>query len=169
MAKQYFTGHRKSGNEIKLDQEVTRLASKYGDDYIKILTKAILEAGKSNTGRLIDSIQFDLVEIAGEIVLQLSAEDYLEYVNYGRAPGTYPNMDAISEWVDLKGLPQEATFPIAHNIFKYGIPPSGIYNNAIEEIDRFTTKALEEDLTDEILERIVDRILAINAETNKIK
>lgn len=166
MAKQYFTGHKKSGNEIKLDEEITRLASKYGDDYVKILTKAILDAGKSNTGRLIDSIQFDLVETADEISLQLSGEDYLEYVNYGRAPGTYPNMDAISEWVNLKGMPQEATFPIAHNIFKYGIPPSGIYNNAIEEIDSFTTRNLEEDLTDELLESIVDRILEIN---NKIK
>lgn len=162
MAKQYFTGHKKNNNEIKLDEEITRLASKYGDDYIRILTKAILDAGKSNTGRLIDSIQFDLVETAEDIVLQLSAEDYLDYVNYGRAPGTYPNMNAISKWVQLKGLPQEATFPIAHNIFKYGIPPSGIYNDAIEELDSFTTKALEEDLTEELLESIVNRILEIN-------
>lgn len=160
---------RKSENDIQFNNIVTQMASKYGDKYIHIITNLLLEAGKSNTGRLIESLQTDLQKVAGEVAIQISAEDYFEYVNYGRLPGKFPNIDAIREWTEIKGIPETAVFPIAYNIFKFGIPPTGIFDNSIEQIEKWTINKLEEDLTDEVVHKIVQKILAINQETNKIK
>ncbi len=45
---------------------------------------------------------------------------YGRWVEFGRAPGRYPNIDKIRGWVASKGMDEEATFLVARSIAQRG-------------------------------------------------
>jgi hypothetical protein len=47
---------------------------------------------------------------------------YSYWVNFGRRAGSLPPITAIANWVAIKGLPTEATWPIAKTIAAKGTP-----------------------------------------------
>jgi len=124
----------------------------FGKDYVKILTIMLKKAGKKASGALINSIDYRLQREAKEISIILEANDYLEYVDQGRKPGTYPNINAIAKWATLKGIPQGAVFPIAHKIFKFGIEPTNVIEKTIREIETSPTllKKYEEEMVENV-------------------
>lgn len=61
-------------------------------------------AGISNTGTFANSI-FSNVNKIGAIAYQIetgAGVEYAEFIEFGRAPGKFPNLDAISSWVGKK-------------------------------------------------------------------
>ena len=48
--------------------------------------------------------------------------NYSYWVNFGRAAGKRPPIVAIANWVNIKGLPKEAVWPIANSIANKGTP-----------------------------------------------
>lgn len=148
-------------SEIKINIS-DDLANKYGKDYVKILTDFIKRAGKDKTGNLVNSLAYDIKKAGQEIQIILEGEDYLEYVSDGRNPGSFPPIQAIEDWTSLVGIPSYAAFPIAYNIFKYGIEPTNILTDAIMSIEEIGAEMLEDDLAIQLEDKIVDEI-------NKIK
>ena len=71
----------------------TKLANEFGKDYVKIMV-ALLKGNrpfaKVASGSLINSINYKLQNTATGIQIQLLANDYLQWVDKGRRPGTYP-------------------------------------------------------------------------------
>lgn len=54
------------------------------------------------SGRLFDSVKH-IVEVNDTTVeLSLSLEDYWKYVEEGRAPGKFPPLDKIEQWITIK-------------------------------------------------------------------
>ncbi len=132
-----------------IDEKTLR---QFGKDYVKILTIMLKKAGKKASGALINSLDFRLKETANEILIVLQANDYLEYVDKGRKPGKFPPIKAISKWTSLKGIPQSAAFPIAYNIFKFGIKPTNVIDKTIKEI--MTSPTLAKKYEDEMVENV---------------
>lgn len=120
----------------------------FGQGYVRELTLQIKKAGKNSSGNLIKSIDYRVQVTAEEIRILVESEDYLTYIDEGRKPGSYPDMNAISRWANLKGIPQTAVFPIARNIFKFGIKPTNIIDNTITQImnNKNEEKIMEEEL-----------------------
>ncbi len=85
--------------------------------------------------------------------------DYWQVVDEGRRPGTYAPVDAIQSWIREKtNLPQEASFGINRNIFKFGIVPNGFYGRATDRIADKLEKDFGDDF-DEYLELFLDSLL----------
>ena len=123
--------------KVELYDEQT--LKEFGKDYVKILTIFLKKNRKVASGALINSINFKLQEKAKEILIILESNDYLEWVDKGRKPGKYPPLRAISEWARLKGISQNAVFPIARKIFKFGIEPTNVIADTIKEIETSPT------------------------------
>ncbi|EFX61756.1 hypothetical protein DAPPUDRAFT_271961, partial [Daphnia pulex] len=122
-----YTIQRQSNFVFYKVDGVTKLKvvmDKYGQDVVKELAAQLLRAGKRASGKLINSLNYDLREIADEIQLRILAEDYLTFVDEGRKAGKWPNISAIEKWVRIKGIPQTAVFPIAKSIYRFGIRPT---------------------------------------------
>ena len=123
--------------KVELYDEKT--LKEFGKDYVKILTIFLKKNRKIASGALVNSINFKLKETAEQILIILESNDYLEWVDKGRKPGKYPPLRAISEWARLKGISQNAVFPIARKIFKFGIEPTNVIADTIKEIETSPT------------------------------
>lgn len=125
-----------------------KLLNQFGKDYVNVLVFLL----KNNTipsrtglppypkvasGRLINSIDYRLRETATSLQFQLLAENYLEYVDKGRKPGTYPPIQAIRRWTQLKGLPKGSEYGVQKNIYKFGIKPTNVLRRAQLRIETF--------------------------------
>jgi hypothetical protein len=138
------------GKKVELYDEKT--LKEFGKDYVKILTIFLKKNRKIASGALVNSINFKLKETAEQILIILESNDYLEWVDKGRKPGKYPPLKAISEWARLKGISQDAVFPIAKKIFKFGIEPTNVIQDTITEIE--TSPTFRKRYEDKLLENV---------------
>lgn len=128
----------------------------FGRDYVKILTRELLRAGKNASGRLINTIDFRLVEDAEIIKMEIISAPYLEWVDKGRKRGTYPPIKPLIQWVNIKGLPKGAAYGIQKNIFKFGIKPTNIIQKVVKEFE--TSPTLQKRYEDEVVNTIIKNI-----------
>lgn len=113
-------------SDIKLKQ--------FGKDYVDILTKYLIQSRKKSTGRLLNSINSNITKEAEQINIIIKSDDYLEFVDKGRKPGSYPPISKITQWARVKGISPNAVFPIARKIFKFGIKPTNVIDKTITTI-----------------------------------
>ena len=127
---------------------------------------------KRASGRLVDSINYRLVNTPEGTNLQLLAEDYLTFVDKG-VSGTekkyntpyayrtkYPPIQEIKRWVRLKGIPDEAAYAIQNKIFRFGMKPTNVINKTIRFIEyrsKWKTK-FEGEIADDIIAEIKLRL-----------
>ncbi len=137
----------------------------FGKDYIKILTAELIKHKKKSSGSLIKSLDSRVQSTAEVISIYLDGNDYLKFVDEGRKAGSYPNLKAISNWVKIKGISQEAVFPIANKIYKFGIKPTNVIQSTINIIERDETK-YEKVIAENSEELLYNNIVK---ELNKIK
>ena len=86
------------------------------------------------------------------LTVSVSAEDYLKYIDQGRAPGTFPPVSAIESWIERKGiqprdmgLPAPTTnqlaFLIGRSISENGIEPANVIQPEDHVITDLVTQA----------------------------
>tara|TARA_R110000765_G_scaffold164673_3_gene269728 strand:+ start:2796 stop:3257 length:462 start_codon:yes stop_codon:yes gene_type:complete len=139
---------RKDGKIIKMN-----------DAFEKVLRDNLLELGKSATGDLITSIDSSLELREENAHFNLEANKYLIYIDSGRKPGKYPNFDALSKWLTLKGISQDALFPIANKIKNKGIKATNVISNTILDIEKSEgIKILEQALATELEKTLAEQI-----------
>lgn len=101
-------------------------AKVFGSDYIKELIRALKAAGKDSSGKLIKSLDPKVKDDAKAVDIVINGESYLKQIDEGRKAGNYPPIKDIAKWAKIKGIPEEAVFPIARSIYKFGIKPTNI-------------------------------------------
>lgn len=140
----------------------------FGKLWVKTLREQLLinqPFPKRASGRLYNSINYRVNEKGDDWNLTLLMEDYMTFVDKGvsgtqrkyNTPYSYkakkPPISAIKQWTRLKGIPEEAAFPIQNKIFRFGLKPTNVINKSIREIEyrsRWINR-FEESLTTEIL------------------
>lgn len=120
---------------------------------------------KVASGRLRDSITVEVQQEQGMSVLQILAEDYLQFVQSGRLPNPrgVPIGNLIA-WIKARGLKgrdkngrfisdTSFAFAIQTNIKKFGIRPSNLLDKALEKIesDPRITELVEQAAYDELI------------------
>lgn len=102
------------------DEEIIRALQFLGDSIVGDM-KAIIELnGSIATGWLIDSIASKVFKDKNDVYsLSFSYLFYGKFVDRGRGPGM-PPIEPIREWARIKGIPQEAVYPIARKIGREG-------------------------------------------------
>lgn len=147
----------------------------------KLITNQMKEIIKSKgavaSGKLINSIDYDVIvdDATGLWTLTIEYEDYGYFVDQGRNPGRFPPKDAIQNWMRLKGIPQEALWPIMVKIKKAGfyskmvggVPlsrPRGIHftdpftqNIDLKKLTKELGEAFAVEIENEIVKDIIDK------------
>lgn len=108
-----------------------------------------------SSGKLANSVQVD----AYYLKYNISALHYVHYIEYGRRPGTYPPVNAISQWMKKKGF-AGSTYPIARSMYEYGSTiyqrykgeNSGIFDEI--DIDK-AMKKIEEAISNSVLKDLI--------------
>jgi hypothetical protein len=103
-----------------------------GREYVAELTRQLVNDDKVATGNLINSLDYEVLQVANGLILQILADDYLTFVDKGRKPGKRPPQKAIQKWVENRGIKikgqssKQTGFLIARSIGKKGIKPTNV-------------------------------------------
>jgi hypothetical protein len=133
-----------------------RKMKEFGKDYVKILVRELLRAGKQATGQLIRSINYKLKEEAEVYLIDIESAPYLKWVDEGRKPGSYPPIKPLIKWAQVKGIPKEAAWGIQKNIYKFGIKPTNVISKVVREFE--TSSTLQRKYENEVVENLVKMI-----------
>lgn len=143
---------------------------------------------KVASGKLLDSLTYNVIDEGGQPVLVLTYVDYFKYVNLGRRPGVKRvPMKVLFDWIKIKkirGRDKKGRFikdmslawAIQTNIFKYGIRPANIYDKTLDSIEDLfdnppaeiqaeideLVEAMAGDINNLILQTIEDEIKTTN-------
>lgn len=149
------------------DDILLHILQQYGNLIIDSYRRKLNEGGSNATGLLGNSLSTTVNAEDGIYEVTLQIQDYWKYLEYGRLPGSFPNIDAIRKWIQVKPvLPtpdrngkiptiEQLTFLISRKIAEKGIEPRYYLNNTLDEIDltpleEGITKSLENKLDNEL-------------------
>tara|TARA_R110002153_G_scaffold189041_1_gene341879 strand:+ start:10210 stop:10728 length:519 start_codon:yes stop_codon:yes gene_type:complete len=138
---------------------------KWGEDNIATAISIINKSGKSSSGKLANSLRFDIKRDAEDLILQVYEAPYGVFVRKGvkgsqsssKAPNSpfkyttkFPPKGAIDRWVVQKGLsgarnkkgqfiPRKSlTYLIRRKIFRFGIAPLDYFKTFEDSINLLT-------------------------------
>lgn len=158
------------------------------DLLVQKLREKIAAQDHNASGALTESIEAEAIDLGDRWRIEVRANYYGRYVNNGRNPGTYPPIEPIREWIEVRGIGSELqkewqkrglAFAIAHSIKEKGIPPQGGYSpfyekgNSIERVG-FADRVIEENwdaiesTINELIGKIADWIV-MNKYRDKLK
>lgn len=145
-------------------RELKLAVDKLGKEYILELTKQLIAADKVASGKLLRSLNYNVIEVLGNIMLRIGAEGYLRDVDKGRKPGKMPPTSPIKKWIDVRKIkPKDMTrdqlaFVIAKSIKRKGIQPTNVIQKAVDNILKNKSKILAEAASKDVMKQI-DKIL----------
>lgn len=77
------------------DDILIKILERFGNEIINTYRRKLYEGGSNATGTLGNSLSCTVNADDGIYQVVLNIEDYWKYVEYGRQPGRFPNIDAI--------------------------------------------------------------------------
>lgn len=132
----------------KMLSSVHEVLQTYGTAIVDSIKEKLIAQGKHATGNLLGSINFKIIKLDGVLSLQISAADYLQWVETGRSSGTYPNLNNILKWIQAKGIQnrgipakskvsilerqKQLAFSISRGIKVNGIKPAATLQPALD-------------------------------------
>lgn len=121
--------------------------TKYANEVEQEIESRLFSHKKIASGKLYDSIHYEIKETGLKISLTFKMADYGKYVDKGvngydnkvgsqysfkpkDGKGTGKKsafITALQRWCVIKGLPKNAAYPIRKKIWKMGIPPTNFF------------------------------------------
>ena len=152
---------------MEQDDLLIHILQQFGNLIIDSYRRKLFEGNANATGLLGNSLSTTVNAEDGIYEVVLNIQDYWKYLEYGRKPGTFPNIDAIRKWIQVKPvLPtpdrngkvptiNQLTYLISRKIEEKGIEPRYYLNNTLEEIDlmplqEVVTRSLSQQLDNEL-------------------
>lgn len=111
-----------------------------GKELVEELARQIIQKDKIATGKLLKSLDYEVIETIKGFTIQILAEPYLMNVNDGRKPGKMPPIGKIESWVKAKPIKfpgrsvRETSFVIAKSIARLGVVPTRIVDESIKTV-----------------------------------
>lgn len=132
---------------------VAQFIEDWGGELVLALVKSLEKKKKNASGKLSDSIQYELKYFGDFFQFTLNMDDYWAYVDKGRKAGSMPPTAPIIKWLGYQSVKSKRPFAngltmvqkrqmayaIARNIGKKGIKPSNFYSNVVNQklLDKF--------------------------------
>lgn len=136
-----------------------KVLDEYGEKIVTDIEAILLKYNKRATGKLINSLDYDIVEDGDTFTLVIEWEDYGKYVAEGRRAGAkQPPIKAIEEWLKVKRFKYNA-YAVSKSIKKKGIKP-------IKELQAYFLKPYKEVLTSQTLNKELEEAIATDIENN---
>lgn len=142
-----------------------RVLGEYGEALRNEYQDNLIRDNKIASGKLLNSIEYEVQFDERSIWLQFRMEDYYKWVENGRAPGRFPPPDKILEWIRIKPvvpdnrtgkLPteQQLTFLISRKIAEQGIEPGNQLHSAIDNTWTQWEERIDEAIAQDVSEAI---------------
>lgn len=109
-----------------MDDKLKSDLDQIGLDLVNAYKDAITNVNAVSSGRLRDSIGYEIVFNDDYPNIIITAEDYWEFSNYGRKPGEEPPIDNLQQWISNKGL-RLNPYQLANIIGEKGTKGKGWY------------------------------------------
>ena len=122
------------------NENVEKATIEAGKLLVRTLITKLRNEGKVDTGELINSISYSVIQSAKGTILDLNASEELKFIDQGRKKGTMPPVSAITKWAKNKGIrikdttAEQTGFIIAKSISNKGIKPTHIIKETIDQI-----------------------------------
>lgn len=149
------------------NNDMAQFADLYGQLLVGEL-KDLTAQERFATGELMESYKYAFKVVDGRAIINLSASDHLRWADKGRGPGKFPPIQAISEWAAVKGISQDAVFPIARKIAQEGTPASNIIRRSIEAVKAVFIPQFESQLANVVGVRLTNDIFNNTTTQGKI-
>lgn len=107
--------------------------NKYSKEFIGAIAGELIKRDKKATGKLIDSLNWEIKDFISSIKIDFLYEDYGQWVELGRKPGKFPPVSKIRDWCKVRGIDEKAAWPISYKIFKLGIKPTPFVSDIIKD------------------------------------
>lgn len=144
-------------------QALEQLLNSCGEQIIDIYRKKLSEFNINASGKLGNDLSC-FVQIEDDVYeLCLQIQDYWKYVEDGREAGTFPNVDALKRWIQVKPIlprPYNGVLPsinslaylIGRKIQRDGIEGKHILAATLEEVDKMQIieQGVDKKIQDEI-------------------
>lgn len=149
------------------DNVLYTILEQYGDIIINDYRRQLAQGGSNASGLLGNSITTIVNAEDGIYEVTLRIQDYWKYVEYGRLPGTFPNVDALKKWIQIKPVipyPNKngkipsidsLAYLIGRKIERVGIEPKYYLNNTLDALD---LTFLDEAITNSLANRFTNTL-----------
>ena len=119
------------------EQQIIELLNDLGQDVLEEMRGIIRLNGNIATGTLYRSLSAKGIKVGDDkYTLLLSMPGYGKFIDKGRKPtrasapkGNPTLFEEIKKWTKLKGIPEQAAWPITQKIHKEGFKPGGSLGN----------------------------------------
>jgi hypothetical protein len=138
-----------------------------GREVIKELIDQLIHLDKKATGALINSLEYEVVEVLNDVFLNIYSLDYLDYLDKGRKPGKMPPSQSFIPWIRARGIKiknwtdEQSAFVIARSVGKKGIKPLNFKKKMTDNILSRKSQLIAEGVTmdiQEALHKIIENI-----------
>lgn len=89
----------------RLTEAIKMIFTEYGEQVVEACKKILADNNVNASGKLSESFDFTIEAEDEKITLNILAEEYLKYMEQGRAAGKLPPVQSIIKWIEYKGIP----------------------------------------------------------------
>ena len=115
------------------DASILKTLNAIGNDMVKEMRGKVKLNGSYASGWLYNSFKsYAKQKTNGEFMLEIDYVYYGFWVDGGRRPGKFPPLDDIRQWCRLKGIPEDAAYPIAKKIAERGYKAKPFTTNLVD-------------------------------------
>lgn len=110
---------------------------KLGRRILSLIRRLMANRNKNATGQTVDSLRF-ATEVDTNFVytLDVFGSIVFRYINDGRKPGKFPPKGVLIPWMQARGIPRGAEYPIRRKIARDGIAPYPIIDLTVKQVDQ---------------------------------
>jgi hypothetical protein len=149
----------------------------FGQRLIDSYKRELGSRGKIASGRLVDELRYEVRDGDYRISVMLHLAEYWKFVEGGRKPGTFPPVDAIRKWIEVKPivprpdkngrLPtiEQLSFLIGRKIATQGIPATPALKLSLDSVYQQMVTAVGEALAQDLGDRVTQVFVYGNTPT----
>lgn len=135
-------------NDLINFTELQQVLQDYAKEAEEIYKYQISLGGKNASRKLTDTIKSNVVVGDQAYEVSLTLQEYWKYIESGRAPGKFPPVKALLDWISVKPIiprpdadgriptPKQLSFLIGRKIKEEGIKPFPALETTKEELDK---------------------------------
>jgi hypothetical protein len=115
---------------------IVELLNQIGEEVSFRIVKILELNNKVATGNLVDSIEYIVGNTKdGKYTLKVLGDYYLKNVNYGRRPGKFVPVSDLKEWMKVRNIPEQYSYPINQKIKRDGIKGLFFLERVLKDIE----------------------------------
>lgn len=88
----------------ELETVVKEIFEQYGETITNAVKETLAKSNLNATGALSNSVSFKVGSDENSITLEIWAEQYLKFIEEGRASGKMPPVQSIVKWIEAKNI-----------------------------------------------------------------